>query len=215
MSKLVIASISGIGGAAGIGGGIYLLNNNFKNSSNKEEVKTIQYKLRQEKFTILDFGASEWGEIKTKYNSLKSDGSKVFNASSSEVDESTIKDLCKEHLNKSEFDDSLYSKVKRWCVTPVEISNQLSNWGFSPLSTDSANDNNKSELTSLAEKYEASNNKIKGVNALESDKWRSLQSKCKDIMGKKNYDDDFDSFFESSKTWCTTEGFNSLSKENK
>ncbi|AEG73159.1 hypothetical protein HF1_08220 [Mycoplasma haemofelis str. Langford 1] len=216
MSKLALASLSGLGGAAGIGGGIYLLNKDSKSPvATKEASETIQSKLQKEKFKILDIGASEWGEIKDKYNSLKSDASKVFNVSSDELNEHALKDLCKEHLNKSEFDDALYSKVKRWCVTPVTVSSHLSNWGLTSLSTDSSNNNNQKELTALAKKYATADNKIKGVDTLESEQWRSLQTKCKDIGGKKNYDDDFDSLFESSKTWCTTEGFNALPKENK
>ncbi|AEW45570.1 hypothetical protein MHC_03550 [Mycoplasma haemocanis str. Illinois] len=205
MSKLVIVSVTGLGGAAGIGGGFYLLNRNSKDKiASKLEKETIQSRLQKAKFKILETGSSQWNEIKTQYNSKKNDASKVFSTSNNEVQENALKELCRENLNKSEFDDDLYSKVKRWCVVPTTISSHLKSWGVTPLSTDESKEEQKDKWEELANKYDSSSNKIKDLNSLNSEKWKSLRTKCKSMGEKKNYEDDFDSFFESSKVWCSS-----------
>ncbi|CBY92880.1 hypothetical protein HF1_08720 [Mycoplasma haemofelis str. Langford 1] len=215
MSKFTAASIAGLGGAAGIGGGVYLLNKDSENKSiSKPEKETIQSRLQKEKFQILTSDASQWSEIKTQYNSKKDDASKVFAISNSEVQESVLKDLCRENLSKSEFDDSLYSKVKRWCVVPTTISSHLKLWGITSLPTDESKEEQKDKWEELAKKYDAASNKIKDLNSLSDEKWKSLRTKCKSMGEKKNYEDDFDSFFESSKIWCASDGSNSPSSVN-
>ncbi|AEW45564.1 hypothetical protein MHC_03520 [Mycoplasma haemocanis str. Illinois] len=199
MSKLVISSLVGIGEAAGIGGGIYLLNS----KSLQSKKGTIGHKLQSEKFTLLNFKGDDahWKQLKEEYNKAKSNTSKAFASHNSDIDENQLKELCKDALGKDEGDLS-YSKAKRWCVVPVSVSEHLKNWNMSALPTDTGNNNKQDKWTSLANSYESSNNKINSVTTLSNEKWQTLRSECKKLEVKKNYDDDFDAAFESSKTWC-------------
>ncbi|CBY92874.1 hypothetical protein HF1_08660 [Mycoplasma haemofelis str. Langford 1] len=201
MSKAAAASLAGLGGAAGIGGGIYLLNSNSKTPTYKKG--TVGHKLQSEKFTILNAegDADHWKLLKEEYNKAKSTTSKVFESHTSDIEEGKLKELCKSALEKDEGDAS-YSKAKRWCVVPVSVSEYLKNWNIVALPTNTDNSDKQDKWTALANSYESSNNKISNVATLSDQKWQTLRAECKKLEVKKNYDDDFDSAFGSSKIWC-------------
>ncbi|AEW45518.1 hypothetical protein MHC_03290 [Mycoplasma haemocanis str. Illinois] len=200
MSKLVFSSLAGLGGAVGIGGGIYLLNKNSE-SLNTEKRKTVKSKLQSEKFTPLNSGDSHWNKLKEEYNKVKGEASKVFKTSDSPIDENQLKELCRVALEKDEDDES-YSKAKRWCVVPVDISTHLKNWNLTALPTGDSGTNGQNEWTTLSSTYNSSSHKIAGVQTLNSPEWQTLKNECKKLGDKKNYEDDFDASFSSSKIWC-------------
>ncbi|AEW45595.1 hypothetical protein MHC_03675 [Mycoplasma haemocanis str. Illinois] len=204
MSKLVVSSLVGIGGAAGIGGGIYWMYGNSKAPS-KTEIKTIQSRLEKAGFDILDTnGSSHWSDLKTQYNNAKQTAYKIFGTGNRDITEDELKSLCKDALKKGE-DDSSYEKAKRWCVVPVSIAAHISKLGFTPISTEKSGNTQQEKWTELASKYGTGENKIKDVNTLSgSNTWETLRDKCKEIGDKKNYDDDFDSHLLSSQSWCST-----------
>ncbi|AEG73239.1 hypothetical protein MHF_0984 [Mycoplasma haemofelis Ohio2] len=206
MSKVFMASVAGLGTAAA-GGGFYLLKDDLKSSPAKA---TIRDKLKEERFEILDSNSPSWESVRTQYNSSRSTSSKAFLTHSKDIEVGELKKLCEDNLSKDEFDPSLYSKVKRWCITPVTVSKHLEKWSMTSLPTDNTQNSKQAEWTKLAEKYDSATNKISGLATLETKKWENLASKCKEIGDKKNHDDDFDSSVESYKVWCTEEGVKSL-----
>ncbi|AEW45599.1 hypothetical protein MHC_03695 [Mycoplasma haemocanis str. Illinois] len=199
MSKFLIPTIAGLG-VAGVGGGIYLAHKNFENPVS--EKKTVRTKLQKAKFKIPSKEDNQhWTSIKTAYNNVRTHADKVFSTSSSEVGEEDLKRLCEEALEKDENDTS-YDKAKRWCVVTTTISSYLKEWGMNALPTSDSNNEKQSEWTKLSGEYASSNSKIAGVDSLSSEAWKNLRSECKKLGDKKNYDDDFDTSFESSKIWC-------------
>ncbi|AEG73253.1 hypothetical protein MHF_0998 [Mycoplasma haemofelis Ohio2] len=198
MSKALIPALTGLS-AAGIGGGIYLAHKNSERPA--PEKKTIRDRLQKAKFKIPTNDDNHWASIKAAYNNVKSHSDKVFSTSTSEVGEEDLKRLCEEALEKDEGDTS-YDKAKRWCVVTTTISSYLKELGINALPTDDSKNEKQNEWTKLAGEYSASNNKISGVDSLNGDAWKNLRSECKKLGDKKNYDDDFDTSFESSKIWC-------------
>ncbi|CBY92827.1 hypothetical protein HF1_08190 [Mycoplasma haemofelis str. Langford 1] len=209
MPKSALLPLVGLGGAAGLGGGAYLLHKNSQPSPIEKpsipEKKTIQDKLQKEGFQILNSSEGQhWGTLKDAYNSAKSEESKVFAVINSNIDENKLKDLCKSALEKDE-EDASYSKAKRWCVVPVTVSDYLSKLGRRALSTASSGETDKDQWEKLAAKYESAPDKIASVTSLGADnnKWSTLRQKCGELGAKKNYEDNFDTNLASSKVWCS------------
>ncbi|AEG73153.1 hypothetical protein MHF_0895 [Mycoplasma haemofelis Ohio2] len=198
MSKVALSSLAGLGGAAGLGGGIYLLNKDSKIEVIKKG--TVKSRLQSEKFTPLNPNDSHWNKLKEEYNKVKGEASKVFETSDSGIDENKLKELCGVALEKDENDAS-YSKAKRWCVVPVNVSAHLKNWNLTALPTEDGA-SKQTEWTNLSNTYSSSNQKIAGVETLNPSEWQTLRNECKKLGAKNNYDDDFDSSFASSKIWC-------------
>ncbi|CBY92910.1 hypothetical protein HF1_09020 [Mycoplasma haemofelis str. Langford 1] len=204
MSKFIVPSLAGLGGAAGIGGGLYLMNGNSQ-TPNKSEDKTIRSKLKKAGFDILDTnGSAHWGDLKTQYNKAKQTASKIFDTGDKDVTEDELKGLCKVALDKGE-EDASYEKAKRWCVVPVSVTAHLNKWGLKAISTEKSGDTQQTKWTELASKYGTGENKIKDVATLTgSNTWETLRDKCKEIGEKKNYEDDFDAHLLPFQGWCST-----------
>ncbi|AEW45567.1 hypothetical protein MHC_03535 [Mycoplasma haemocanis str. Illinois] len=202
MSKFVLYSMAGVGGAAGIGGGIYLLHENSKAS--KPEKRTIKSKLIKAGFKVLDTSDSQhWTTLKNEYNKVKQESTKAFETHTQDINEEKLKSLCQSYLEKDEEDLS-YGKVKRWCMVPVTVSNHLESIGRKALSTANSGDTDKSHWETLATKYDNSSDKIASLDNLGSgQKWEALRNKCKDLGDKKNYEDEFDANLSASVTWCS------------
>ncbi|CBY92882.1 hypothetical protein HF1_08740 [Mycoplasma haemofelis str. Langford 1] len=197
MSKVAAASLAGLGAAGAGGFGIYY----FKDSETK--IVSIKDRLVSEGFKILSPSEqSHWTDLKNAYNNKKSDSNKVFEVTSTDIKEETLKTLCEGALKKSE-DDSSYSKAKKWCVVPVSINQHLSNLKLNPLST-TGNGSQEAwnKIVTEYEKDENSGKRFSDLSTLSDQKWEKIRDKCNTLSSKKNYDDDFDASLESSKRWC-------------
>ncbi|CBY92876.1 hypothetical protein HF1_08680 [Mycoplasma haemofelis str. Langford 1] len=201
MNKLAAASTAGVGAASAGGFGVY--NFYFKDS----EDRSLRAKLISEKFTILTNKPEDrqhWEELKGKYNESKNIANKVFKVSDKEVTVDDLKDLCKDYLSREQED--LYSKVKRWCIVPVTVDNHLRNLKLTPLSTQDSGNTDQDKWEALAGGYKNSNDKITGLEVADKNAWASLKNKCKELISKKNYEDEFDTNLKSSMRWCVQQG---------
>ncbi|AEG73246.1 hypothetical protein MHF_0991 [Mycoplasma haemofelis Ohio2] len=207
MSKLTYASLAGTGVLGASGFGIYHLYSGESISEAKTrdevapEVKNLRSKLASEKFTILSDtpeNSEHWNTIKDEYNKTKNDPRKSFSPTNQEVTVLDLQALCKDLLEKER--DDLYVKVRSWCVIPTTVSNHLINLKLTPLALDDESD--KSSWEALSAEYVNSEDKISELIIPHSSGWEKLRSKCKEISGKKNYEDDFDFGLHSSIKWC-------------
>ncbi|AEW45566.1 hypothetical protein MHC_03530 [Mycoplasma haemocanis str. Illinois] len=198
MNKLIVVSTAGIG-AAGTGGfGIY----NFYLKNSKDG--SLKAKLISEKFTLLtnkQEDSKHWEELKNKYNAIKGSADKAFEVSDKELTVDDLKALCRDYLNRGQ--ENLYSKVKRWCVVPVTVSDHLKTLKLNLLSTENNGTTDKDKWESLASGYKSSNDKIVGLEVADKNAWTTLRDKCKDLITKKNYEDEFDINLKSAARWCT------------
>ncbi|AEG73254.1 hypothetical protein MHF_0999 [Mycoplasma haemofelis Ohio2] len=195
-SKLGLASLAGAGGIGG-GFGIYKLYGSSGDEKSSSP-RTIADKLRDEKFSILGSGSAQhWQNIKTEYDKKKSDSTKVFSSTGQ------LEDVCKEVLAKPEEDPD-YQKAKRWCVTPVTISEHLSKFSLKVLNTSDTTDQGEwiKKVTEY-EKPENADKKIADLTTLNgSNKEEQIRNKCKEITNKKSYEDSFFELLDKSKLWC-------------
>ncbi|AEW45574.1 hypothetical protein MHC_03570 [Mycoplasma haemocanis str. Illinois] len=200
MSRAIVASLVGIGGIGG-GLGAYKLY-----SSSKEKTistSTIADRLRAEKFSPLGTNSTDeanWTKIKEAYEKVKSDQTKVFSESGE------LKDLCRTALAKLET-DSDYLKAKKWCVVPISLSSHLDKLGFKSLSSQDNDQNpDKTKWENIVTEHKKSENqdkRISDLGDLNTDGWKTIMKKCKEIGEKQNYDDEFTNNFEKYKKWCS------------
>ncbi|AEW45600.1 hypothetical protein MHC_03700 [Mycoplasma haemocanis str. Illinois] len=196
-SKFGLASLAGAGSIGG-GFGIYKL---YTENRKSNLTRTIADKLRSEKFSLLGRStedAKHWQDIKGEYEKKKN-SSEAFSSSAQ------LEDICLEVLTKPET-DSDYQKAKRWCVTPVTISEHLNKFNLKALNTSDTTD--QAAWTNKVTEYEKQENANKRISDLatlnESSKWEQIRNKCKTITSKKSYEDSFSELLDKSKLWCFT-----------
>ncbi|AEW45601.1 hypothetical protein MHC_03705 [Mycoplasma haemocanis str. Illinois] len=202
--KTLLTALVGGGAVASAGVGYFTYQKFFS--------ENISSRLRSEKFIPLNDSKEHdayWETLKTQYNSQKANKGKIFTDGSKDIETRELKLECKKALAGNIKDDALYSKVKRWCVVPVSLSEHLNKLNFHSFSTEDKTDNaDKSKWESKVTEYEKEGNRekrISGLDTLSTDKWKTIMNKCKEIGGKKNYEDEFETNFEKYKEWCSTE----------
>ncbi|AEG73255.1 hypothetical protein MHF_1000 [Mycoplasma haemofelis Ohio2] len=200
--KALPITLAGGGAAASAGAG-YLTYQKFF-------TQDISSRLQNEKFTLLTDSKehdTHWESLKTQYNSQKANKGKIFTDGSKDIEISELKSECKKALSGDIKDDDLYFKTKRWCVVPISLSEHLNKFDFHSFSTeDKADNSDKSKWESKVTEYEKEDNKgkrISGLDTLSTEKWKAIMNKCKEIGGKKNYEDEFEVNFEKYKEWCS------------
>ncbi|AEG73251.1 hypothetical protein HF1_09140 [Mycoplasma haemofelis str. Langford 1] len=208
MSKLTYASLAGTGALGASGFGIYHLYSGEPvpevqtKTEVTVEVRNLRSKLTSQGFTILTSAPENqkhWEEIKTEYDKVKAIPSKSFHPTSQEVTIPYLQDLCKTQLEQDR--DDLFENVKRWCVVPTTISNHLVNLKLTPLSISDSDEPDKSNWEALAKEYGTSGEQVSDWTIPPSE-WKKLKEKCKEVSGKKNYDDDFNFGLHTSMRWC-------------
>ncbi|AEW45593.1 hypothetical protein MHC_03665 [Mycoplasma haemocanis str. Illinois] len=208
MSRVALLSVVGVGGVAGTALGAY----HFKIFSSS--VPTIADRLQKEKYKLLKDDDPHWTKSLEEYKK-KHSGKDSYTVQE-------LKNLCKVFLKKKEVEDNSYSEAKRYCVSLKKVSERLGDLGFTLLdinTTNSDNNPNKDQWTSLAKKY-----KTEGVSAKELDgltastvgdngaQWSKLQEKCKTVFEKTHWDEKYESLVKNAEAWCTLQGFNGISK---
>ncbi|AEG73643.1 hypothetical protein MHF_1409 [Mycoplasma haemofelis Ohio2] len=212
-STLLAKSAAATGAIGGIAGGAYLIKSHLFSGQ-----ESIRSKLEKEGWVLLSHEGkeSEWTTIYGKYKKKETkDPSKLDETvTKNEADNSGIPKLkrsCELALSK-EFSESLYKSIIRWCVTPVSVEERLKYLGnytkINVEDSDATTDNDiwqtreatfKSDLTK--------NNQYLGVDLPstpdnKAENIKKLKTGCRNHLGRKNYEDEFESSIEKVKDWC-------------
>ncbi|AEW45252.1 hypothetical protein MHC_01930 [Mycoplasma haemocanis str. Illinois] len=195
--KIGLASTASLGGV--VGGGFLI-----KNAISSKEKQTLSTRLTSEGFELLnDSHSSQWSTSLSKYNSKKASGVEG-------ISEDKLKSICKELLSKDKRSEEDYNKAKRYCVVPQNISTRLSKLGFTALNTTEST--HQQQWTTLATAYVTKgtgNNQIESLSLQaensNKDNWSKLRDKCKVVVEKDHWTEDFDAYLEKAKMWCTLE----------
>ncbi|AEW45596.1 hypothetical protein MHC_03680 [Mycoplasma haemocanis str. Illinois] len=206
MSKVTVATIAGLG-SVGIGGGIYLASG----KSNFKTVKeTIQSRLLKDKYTPLNSDESNhssyWATSLEKYNAARS-GQTAYT-------QDQLKGMCKDIFNKEENSDD-YNVARKYCVIPQKISERLSALSFKAIDTTGSDSGTTEKWKKLSKEYKSTDSADKQLDNLASSgvneqDGTALKGKCKDVLAKEHWDQNYDSLLERSKIWCTEEGLSKL-----
>ncbi|AEW45659.1 hypothetical protein MHC_04005 [Mycoplasma haemocanis str. Illinois] len=193
--------LGGLGVIGVSGAGAYLINNTFFKTSET----TLRSKLRGEKHLIMDSSNGNWSSVVEKYNNEKTTSDKKFSDLSGTVTDQALKEKCESALTSS--DNSLYEKVKLWCIVPRNVQQRLEDLGISTLKTDGEDDKSKWNL--LKDKYKdaTENQKIKDFTIPtpeEAEAWKKLQAACKGYIAKDKWDAEYDYFLKKATVWCSS-----------
>ncbi|AEG72788.1 hypothetical protein MHF_0516 [Mycoplasma haemofelis Ohio2] len=195
--KMGLTSTAALGGA--VGGGFLI-----KNAISSDEKPTVSTRLVSEGFELLNAShTSHWSTSLSKYNSKKASGA-------ADISEDKLKSICQELLSKDKEAEEDYKKARRYCVVPQNVSTRLSKLGLNVLTT--TENTHQQQWTSLAASYVTKgtgNNQIESLTlqSANSDQtnWSKLRDQCKVVVEKDHWEENFDSYLEKAKMWCTSE----------
>ncbi|AEG72720.1 hypothetical protein MHF_0444 [Mycoplasma haemofelis Ohio2] len=200
--KTLTTALAGGGSLASAGAGFWA----YKHFSTS---KSVSDRLTEEKFVLLNDSEehkTHWTELLGEYNKQKAHKNKIFTDGSKDLTVDELKGACKKALGDGSDSTEVYSKSKRWCVVPTTLSEHLSKHSFKSLSTEDNNNPDQSAWEGKVtehEKPDNANRRIKDLSGVNQDKWKAVMGECKNVSGKKNYEDEFDSYFEKYKDWCS------------
>ncbi|AEW45212.1 hypothetical protein MHC_01730 [Mycoplasma haemocanis str. Illinois] len=192
-----------IGGGLGIGGAGFLAYKHLY------PPKQISDHLKEEKFVLLNHSEehkAHWTTLLGEYNKQKTHKNNIFTDVGKDLKVEELQEACRKALGESVDNEEIYSKAKKWCVVPVTLSEHLSKHQFRSLSTEDNNNSDQSIWEGKVtehEKPDNSNRRIKDLSGVNQDKWKTIMSECKNISNKKNYENEFNSYFEKYKDWCS------------
>ncbi|AEG73241.1 hypothetical protein MHF_0986 [Mycoplasma haemofelis Ohio2] len=201
--KWAMASGAGLCGAAGVGCGAYFLSENLNSHVDTTVLtsknKTIKAHLQGDGFEVLDVNKhhDHWTTLTQKYKEL----SGKLDGDDSNIDESKLKGLCQEALEKDYVEGSTYDQAIKWCIVPVTITSHLQKGGYTAFTTDILN---KPQHKWVVDTYDNGWDKISSLDAISKDASK-LISECTKAGGKHNYEKDFYRDFVSIRQWCFTQ----------
>ncbi|CBY92881.1 hypothetical protein HF1_08730 [Mycoplasma haemofelis str. Langford 1] len=202
MSKFAITSALGLGAASAGGFGAY-------HFYSKSDDKSLRAKLISEKYAPLEAENKDhkthWTTSLEKYKTKHTD-SKQWN-------ESQLKNLCNDLFKKEDIKTDDYNEARKYCVVPRSILERLKDLDFATLDTGEGKETTK--WTQLSEGYKKGGTSFKKLNNLENtgitgSNGDTLRGKCDEVLKKDHWDDNYDALLDSSKVWCTEQGFKSL-----
>ncbi|CBY93014.1 hypothetical protein HF1_10060 [Mycoplasma haemofelis str. Langford 1] len=194
-AKLVL----GLGAtSATVGGGVWVV----KSMEGSPKV-TIKDRLKRDGYSPLDVGKSDgWSEVLNAYNQKKDSPDLRFDHGNEQISEQRLKDTCAEVFKEDEK-DSKYEKAKKWCVIPNSVSQVLVSKSLKVLDTSKTGEEDKTKWEPLKTQYK--DNDIPNFS-LTSQDWKVLRTKCKDLVGKKPWDDDYKTSITHAERWCIDKG---------
>ncbi|CBY92823.1 hypothetical protein HF1_08150 [Mycoplasma haemofelis str. Langford 1] len=205
MSKTFAISLAGATGAVGTAAaGAYHYGAFSSKSPN------IGDRLQTEKYTLLkESDSTNWTKSLAQYKKKNSDKSTYT--------EKELKDLCKKLLSQEERENDSYSEARKYCVVPTTISGRLTSLNLNVLDATGSGDVEK--WKGLSKEYKTKGIDSKKLDDLvntnisdENDSGNTLKSKCKTVLEKEHWDDNYDSLIKGAESWCTLQGFNSIPK---
>ncbi|AEW45686.1 hypothetical protein MHC_04150 [Mycoplasma haemocanis str. Illinois] len=200
MSISPVKLVLGLGAiSVTVGGGILVVKS-MKDSS----TVTVKDRLKKDGYFPLDVGKSDgWNEVLTAYNQKKDSPNLRFDHGNEQISEQRLKDIC-EDLFKSDEKDSKYEKVKKWCVVPNSVSQVLLSKSFAVLDTTKTGDEDKTKWEALKTQYK--DNDIPNFSFQTNQDWKALRTKCKELVEKKPWDNDYEDSITHAEKWCTDKG---------
>ncbi|OAL10453.1 hypothetical protein A6V39_00115 [Candidatus Mycoplasma haematobovis] len=211
MSALTRVAI-GVGAIGGTAGGGYLLHRQLSTDN-------IEKKLTTNKYQILGDSDKEWTNILISYRAtvVSNKDLQFDDFTGTENSENTLKEKCKDILQKSANIEKDYKKAAQWCVIPKTLPELLIQDKYEKLDTNEGDDlvNQKEWNDKITEHNKKDKNQTKRFTDLEGVTGDTMQQneagrkaikkKCKELESKKHYEQDFSANLEKAKLWCAIE----------